>query len=610
MQSFFNPKTPFFDGEGHLLTNARVTFRAAGTSGEKITLRNIDGITLENPLFTGMDGKFKAEEIPYIEDGVSYKVTVERPTGVDPVYDENGAVVNDSECFETVDEFTVTASGHAGGGTSATIVYGIAGVRDADPSLGSVLCVGYNTKDDGTPSRTFTWTETKYPKADNGINILSGNDRSTGYWKMSESCDVVDVRIGGIFPENDAPVNDTRLESLRDAVYTTFDNEDCALYFPSGIYTFGMSHSMNCAILAKGSLFKSSSGTITMTVGHLENRGGKFVVGDGFDDPKIIPVIGGLFRSSWISGNIGVAVFKDEKTMTDIFENCGILIFDSFHNDDIVLDPVKILKDEVHLENKLVICLDKPPYWISIIRGNSVILDCSEVNGITSDSFHADSIAIGNLSIVKENGNICVYQNDVKTVSLEGHNIKFLVDGKVDFEGDVEVNKGIVVKKGGIKVEKGNIQAPNVISEKISCIGEVEGYSGSFSAVKAEESHSEITDFSSQNYRIAVVSSAIAIVEADKASIPALFPDSKAGDVVRVVHKKPCIVMLDYIGEATYKTKGIGLFEYFCWKDNGNFISGPLFVPVNCNSDQINLKSIKPDPLGDNSPWVTGGWDV
>lgn len=330
MQTFFNPTTPFFDGEGRPLVGAMVSFLDLETSASLIDITDSDGVPLPNPLYTGDDGRLRLENgngpvVPCIADGLSYKVTVARRTGVEPVY-IGDILQNASELYEEPDiAFVVTAMNEPEGtDLNTTVVGSIAAVRLANKDLGSVVCTGYYSAGD-CPSRTFTWVTAQNPPADNAVNILRNPEDATGYWKM---CDpdggLWDIRVAGCSTSKTAAVNDQCLTRLVNVI----DSSGIAtVYFPAGNWLLDSGYDFGSLCLEKGANLKPADNTAdrTVVVSHLENRGGKFYAYDtsSTSSKRIIPKVTGTLCTSWLSGTI------NEFLTENALENVEEIVVDS-----------------------------------------------------------------------------------------------------------------------------------------------------------------------------------------------------------------------------------------------------------------------------------------
>ena len=335
MQTFFNPTTPFLDDEGRPMVGAMVSFLDTETSGSLIEITDNAGTPLPNPIFTGMDGRLRldngngAPAVPCIADGLSYKVTVARRTGVEPVY-IGGILQNASELFEApYIAFVVTAMGQAGHDYPNTTVIGsIAEVRLADKGIGAVVCSGYYSAGD-CPDRIFTWIDSQNPPADNAVNILRNPDDGTGYWRMNEpEGGLWDVRIAGMKTSNTPAVNDQSLTALLNIVNGYASTSSIAtVYFPAGNWLLDSGFVCASLCLEKGANLKPSDNTSdrTVVVSHLENRGGLFYAYDtsSYLSKRVILKVTGLLRSSWFSGTI------NEFLTANALENVEEIIFDS-----------------------------------------------------------------------------------------------------------------------------------------------------------------------------------------------------------------------------------------------------------------------------------------
>lgn len=339
MQTFFNPTTPFFDGEGHLLVGAAVSFLDTGTSGSLITIKDSDGVTLPNPLYTGSDGRMRldngngAPAVPCIADGLSYKVAVARRTGVEPVY-VGGILQNAAELYEEpYIVFVVTAMGNAEGeDLNTTCVGSIAEVRLVDKAIGTVVCSGYYSAGD-CPARVFKWVDSVNPPADNAINVLRNPDDASGYWKMSEpEGGLWDVRMAGCMTSNTPAVNDQCLTRLVNVIDASSGNSKVAtVYFPAGNWLLESGYTFGSLVLEAGANLKPADNTAdrTLTVGHLENRGGFFhAYGNNASNKRVVLVTGGVLRTSWFKGTLNefltdAAIAAPEEIVFDSIDREG-----------------------------------------------------------------------------------------------------------------------------------------------------------------------------------------------------------------------------------------------------------------------------------------------
>lgn len=317
------------------MVGAMVSFLDTETSGSLIEITDNAGSPLPNPIFTGMDGRLRldngngAPAVPCIADGLSYKVTVARRTGVEPVY-IGGILQNASELFEApYIVFVVTAMGQAGHDYPNTTVLGsIADVRLADKGIGAVVCSGYYSAGD-CPNRIFTWIDSQNPPADNAVNILRNPDDGTGYWRMNEpEGGLWDVRLAGMKTSNTPEVNDQCLTALLNIVNGYASSSSVAtVYFPVGNWLLDSGFVCASLCLEKGAYLKPSDNTSdrTVVVSHLENRGGLFYAYDTSStaSKRVILKVTGLLRSSWLSGTI------NEFLTANALENVEEIIFDS-----------------------------------------------------------------------------------------------------------------------------------------------------------------------------------------------------------------------------------------------------------------------------------------
>lgn len=441
MQTFFNPTTPFFDGEGRPLVGAMVSFLDLETSASLIPLTDCKGVALPNPLYTGMDGRLRLENgngapaVPCIADGLSYKVTVARRTGVEPVY-IGDILQNADELYEEPDiAFVVTAMNKTEGTElNMTVVGSIADVRIANPDLGSVVCTGYYSAGD-CPSRTFTWVRSQNPPTDNAVNVLRNPEDASGYWKM---CDpdggLWDIRIAGCSTSNTPEVNDQCLTRL---VNVTGTSGIATVYFPAGNWLLDSGYTFGSLCLEKGANLKPADNTAdrTVTVARLENRGGKFFAfGNGDADKRVVLVSnGGMLRTSWFKGTLNE--FLNEAAVAA----AGVIVFDSIDRNG---------SADVTITEKTVLVMS------GVTVPNSITLDrdCIVINE-NDGSLHAKLFTLGkNWKILQD--------------YVEGDHDRFKIVLKVPGIGNVvlftiDTNSGIsspLLAKlaSGLQIDDGN----------------------------------------------------------------------------------------------------------------------------------------------------------
>jgi len=332
MQNFSYIIAPFTDAEGKPLSGARVTFRELGTSGEKIDIYDFSGTTrIENPLILNSDGRLP--KTPYIKDGVSYKVTIEKPTGIEPIYD--GALcLNESECWEDPVVYNVASvNNEQDVDISNVYVEGVAGVRNAPKALGSVIANGYADANDGCPSRVYTWVEAVELPEDNGFTVLLNPDDNSGYWSLDFQGGVADVRMGGLFPSNGNFDNSIVLARIASALSSY---GVATIYFPAGNYYLGSNHTIRSAIVDNNAYFYPYGSTnVVLAIARLENRGGKFCT-NTTSNAVCIPNVNGVLRTSWLSGGLKRFISKYDNISvgyTGIFDNVTCVYFDNASDD-------------------------------------------------------------------------------------------------------------------------------------------------------------------------------------------------------------------------------------------------------------------------------------
>lgn len=357
MQNVVNLHTPFlYNGEP--IVNGRVYFVKDDTSAltfdQVLGLDNAffvpvydkDGTVLENPLSLDSEGCFSVQ--PFVDDGLDFKMIVCRPTGVDadlndetPAWDVAYTMVSKSQTIEI-----------QYGGIDR--VASIAALREKDPSVGSVLVLGYNAANDFCPPRIFTWKSANI--SDNGgthIRSTLQEYQNAGVW-VCEPSYYVDVRWFGVQPGTNA--SNTDCWTVVNNIVTSY-YPDLPIYFPKGYYWLSDDVTVNSAlVLDNGAYIRPYTKNITITVNRLENRGGQFQysrLGSGRPYKKILVKTKGEFRSSWYNSPQNQL---DNSSMANVTD----LVFDSnvaFDSETTFSNKRVLVKNGVTLTNaKFINC--------------------------------------------------------------------------------------------------------------------------------------------------------------------------------------------------------------------------------------------------------------
>ena len=113
-----------------------------------------------------------------------------------------------------------------------TIVFGLDGLKSANPSLGSVNVVGYYNDHD-CEGRTYYWDANCTQTPDNGY-IVKSNDKDTGRWILKCDGEYLPSTYYGVYPGSEANVN--ALLTYVDAVGTASIKTAPGVYFVRGDY--------------------------------------------------------------------------------------------------------------------------------------------------------------------------------------------------------------------------------------------------------------------------------------------------------------------------------------------------------------------------------------
>ena len=114
-----------------------------------------------------------------------------------------------------------------------TIVFGLDGLKSANPSLGSVNVVGYYNSSDCT-ARNYYWDANCTQTPDNGY-IVKSNDKDTGRWILKFDGEYLPSTYYGVYPGHEANIN--ALLTYVDAVGTASIKTAPGVYLVRGNYT-------------------------------------------------------------------------------------------------------------------------------------------------------------------------------------------------------------------------------------------------------------------------------------------------------------------------------------------------------------------------------------
>ena len=113
-----------------------------------------------------------------------------------------------------------------------TIVFGLDGLKSANPSLGSVNVVGYWNSTD-CASRNYVWDSNCVQTPDNGY-IVKSNDKDTGRWILKFDGEYLPSTYYGVYPGSEANIN--ALLTYVDTVGTASMKTAPGVYFVRGDY--------------------------------------------------------------------------------------------------------------------------------------------------------------------------------------------------------------------------------------------------------------------------------------------------------------------------------------------------------------------------------------
>ena len=306
MQNVANYLCPFFGLDGKPIVSGRVYFLKPNTSAQTfeslteldsadfVTIKDKDGIALENPLSLDSLGRF--EHQPFVDEQVDFKMVVCYPTGLpSELHDETPSWDIAYTVFSKSQHVDVSISG-------TPTVPNIAALRLLDPTVGTALVLGYGSANDFCPPRVFKWVSPA--ETDNGgtkIRSSVTGHTTDGMWLLVP-CDYVDVRWFGIAPNSTSDCS-AQVIAIADA-YTTMP-----IYFPKGEYYLSSHVTMKSAIVDRLAIFYplDANEDIKFDVTEsFENRGATFSKDE--NDHIVYPKVKGVLRVSWLQSPIDAAL--------------------------------------------------------------------------------------------------------------------------------------------------------------------------------------------------------------------------------------------------------------------------------------------------------------
>lgn len=429
MQNIVNYLVPFFNEDGKPVSAGRVHFVKKGTSATKfdditspdyIVIKDRNGTVLENPLKLSSVGTFSIQ--PFADEGVDFKMIVDEPTGLSA--ELNNGIVDDTNEWRTITVMDSESQRIDLSIDGMSYVDSIAELRELDTENKCAVVLGYSEKNDYCPARIFRWTSLPYIE-NYGTHIKSNKDRN-GVW-VCEPEDVLDLRWFGVNPNVTQKTDYSYIISQASQAYPRLP-----VYFAGGTYYISINMDLNSVIIGKNCFIRPYDKIVQMTIGHLENRGGKFFADDNsLESAKVIPVVGREFRSSLLSGNLCSFVFAPTMGMQNIFRYCDIIILDSFNDDDTILDYPAISKKAQYLSGKtIVVNGGATPLWMKYVGKECVIVNgydgSVKVKNAECEKIKADnSASVGNLSISPFNEDTRISKNGKIVASISNEMISF-----------------------------------------------------------------------------------------------------------------------------------------------------------------------------------------
>lgn len=228
MRNFLDSWQNLFDVNGKFLVG-RLTFLEPNTSGRKLTIYDVDGSELDNPIYTGQYGLPKYQIMLQDRD---YKVTFE-------MYIGHGNMESDENesswlLYKTISSVNgnLTANQTTATPTFVNTVAELKAIRGMEDGATAVV-QGYYTLGDSGDSRLYVWHANGNYVDDGGVTIKS-TSTTTGAWVMTIPSDYIDVRWYGDIPDSTgSPATQTSNLGQRVRAANAANTYDKNLYFPA-----------------------------------------------------------------------------------------------------------------------------------------------------------------------------------------------------------------------------------------------------------------------------------------------------------------------------------------------------------------------------------------
>lgn len=228
MRNFTDSWQNLFDVNGKFLVG-RLTFLEPNTSGRKLTIYDVDGNELDNPIYTGQYGLTKYQIMLQDRD---YKVTFEMYIGQGNMESDE----NESSwlLYKTISSVNGTVSASQSSATPTFVntvaeLKALSGMEDG----ATAMVHGYYTLGDSGDSRLYVWHANGNYTDDGGVTIKSNNSTS-GAWIMTIPSDYIDVRWFGDIPDSNAkPTTQKSNLGQRVRAARAANMYDKNLYFPA-----------------------------------------------------------------------------------------------------------------------------------------------------------------------------------------------------------------------------------------------------------------------------------------------------------------------------------------------------------------------------------------
>ena len=228
MRNFTDSWQNLFDVNGKFLVG-RLTFLEPNTSGRKLTIYDVDGNELDNPIYTS---KFGLPKYQIMLQDRDYKVTFEMYIGQGNMESDE----NESSwlLYKTISSVNgnLTASQSTATPTFLNTVAELKALSGMEDGATAIV-QGYYTLGDSGDSRLYVWHANGNYTDDGGVTIKSNNTTS-GAWIMTIPSDYIDVRWYGDIPDSSAkPTTQKSNLGQRVRAARAANMYDKNLYFPA-----------------------------------------------------------------------------------------------------------------------------------------------------------------------------------------------------------------------------------------------------------------------------------------------------------------------------------------------------------------------------------------